>query len=862
MADQTKILRLAANAVRNGIFSVKTVIIYGIFSPKKLEAELLDAVRDQVVRVSEFVPYANNAKIFLEKPADASKENSGTKQTRAAFAESLFNTLSLPLDLPIQKIGIFPDRIKEFSAIAEEICRLIETGVRPCDIAVLTPEVLRYAELAAELSPDFSAAGQPLRFTSSIGHPQFRSQPVVAMLSLLKTVVGNYTIEGMTTLFSYPNFLGEKLYISPRDLTWLSRSAGITGGEWQWLEYPLVFRAKLSAGLENSSTPVPEKADLAAKIEKIDAMHQKLESVFSLLAPFGSSRQTVSEFVLLLRRTLKTLGYRRRCRSPEDTVAVRNFFAVLASIDAAGTLMRPDRISLGQFYSMLFAFVKSPQSSSQHAYRDEDMVKILGFREIVHHKIAHVFLAGLTADVLPRVHPRLPFLTMAETLEAKTQTYEDALRDERYAFLSVLLAATESIHLSSPASDEGTIKIPSAWLQMFNLPVTEWEGEELRHSASCLAVRAGHLIAEGRLEEGLDCSRLLEVAGQRDACSVARVPRATTAHLHMRRAAMDSVVQRISIEILDRAGPPVTEYDAVFAFHPLREQFIGQYGEEACFSATNLETYAACPFRWYAELHLRLVPHPDPESDGRSELGNVIHTTMYRLITESPYFPPTPEVRDAAVADLLKIANEEFAKISLETPKWQSLRNRYIGTPEYPGRLAEVIDHEIELAASGSISPKELLEYSFTMANLPGLLLPNGSEIRLEGRIDRIRLVGGRFFVTDYKTGRIKKPAEIKSGKSLQLPLYLLAMEHLHPDWKLAGGTYYQISAGAVAEIHPLVVDGDCFVSDALAYAAQYRQGMQNGVCSPSYEKAICETCRERCICRFNKLRSLVRGNA
>jgi hypothetical protein len=234
---------------------------------------------------------------------------------------------------------------------------------------------------------------------------------------------------------------------------------------------------------------------------------------------------------------------------------------------------------------------------------------------------------------------------------------------------------------------------------------------------------------------------------------------------------------------------------------------------------------------------------------------------MYRLIIESENFPPSKDTRYDAISDILRIADGEFSKIDLATPKWQSLRNHYVGTPEYPGMLSKVIDHEITLAETGNVTPKKLLEYSFSMMEMPGISLPDGNRLRLEGRIDRIRFSDGKYVVTDYKTDRVKKTAEIKSGKSLQLPLYLAAVKCLHPDWTRSGATYYRIAAGVVDEKHLFFDDVDCFVQNALLHATLYRAGMQNGCCQPVYNKFICENCRERFICRTDQLRSLAGGD-
>ncbi|MDV0443003.1 ATP-dependent helicase/deoxyribonuclease subunit B [Methanocorpusculaceae archaeon Cs1] len=822
-ADAVRTLHLAADAVRDGRFLIKFAVLCGHYAPKELEADLLDAVRMRADEVIEFVPYAENNKIF--SPLQDSEEIE-----HDSLAETIFQKLSLSPNIPIQKIGVFADRTAELSAIAEEICRLIEAGTSPGDIAVLTPEVPLYAELAGELFPDFFAKDSTLKFESSIGNPLFRSPAVAAVFSLLKTVVGNYATEDMTILFSYPHFSWKENAVSSRDLLWLSQAAEITGGKQQWQKYPKRLKERLCSKIEDADTPAPEKSELAAKAARVDAVEKKLERIFALLSPLSDGKKTAEEFITELRKLLDRLEFPGRNGSAADASAVKSFEEVLQAIDAAETLLANEKISAGKFYSMLFSFVKSAQSSPISPYETADTVKIFGFREIVHQKIPHVFLAGLTADVLPRVHPRLPFLTTAETLEAKTQTYEETLKEERYAFLSVLLAAEKSLYLSAPITDEGKAKIPSAWLKMFDLPDTAWEAGETRHSSAWLAAHAGELMAKNSWENDLNTSRLPDLL---------------------------DAARRTEIEVIKRAGAPATEYDAVFA----DESFRDQYGNSACFSVTELERYAACPFRWYTELHLRLLAHPNPESDELPELGVVIHKTMYRMIAESEFFPPSEINRDSAVADLLRIAAEEFDRVGLATPRWQSLRDRYIGTPDYPGRLVEVIDREIAAAKAGSITPKEMLEFSFSMADTSGIPLSDGDELRLEGRIDRIRLRENEFSVTDYKTGSVKTAAEIKAGKSLQLPLYLAAINHLRPDLKQSGGSYYQISTKTVAETYPTQDSDDCFVSLALEFAAAYRKGMREGVCAPVYNKTGCSSCKERFICRFGQLRSLAGGD-
>jgi ATP-dependent helicase/DNAse subunit B len=71
-------------------------------------------------------------------------------------------------------------------------------------------------------------------------------------------------------------------------------------------------------------------------------------------------------------------------------------------------------------------------------------------------------------------------------------------------------------------------------------------------------------------------------------------------------------------------------------------------------------------------------------------------------------------------------------------------------------------------------------------------------EVNLRGRIDRIDVGEDCFTVTDYKTGSaVPTLSEIRSGMSLQLPLYLRAAEELLARNGMslppAAGFYYRV---------------------------------------------------------------------
>jgi len=81
-------------------------------------------------------------------------------------------------------------------------------------------------------------------------------------------------------------------------------------------------------------------------------------------------------------------------------------------------------------------------------------------------------------------------------------------------------------------------------------------------------------------------------------------------------------------------------------------------------------------------------------------------------------------------------------------------------------------------------------EWAFGSGGTPPLRLRHG-EIFLTGRIDRIDVDPQQktFSVIDYKTGEADTTAGVRSGESIQIPVYLMAVQkNLLKDHRPSGG--------------------------------------------------------------------------
>lgn len=201
-------------------------------------------------------------------------------------------------------------------------------------------------------------------------------------------------------------------------------------------------------------------------------------------------------------------------------------------------------------------------------------------------------------------------------------------------------------------------------------------------------------------------------------------------------------------------------------------------------SPTALETFGTCPYRYLLAHVFRLTVWEEPDrapTIAPKDRGTLIHRilrTFHEQLLRQERWPPEEEEE----AQLLQVAEREFQRFAATGatgfPLLWELEKRTI---------RRNLRHLIRLEQEGAVDwqPWELeREYGHPDdPNPPGLTLDNGETISFRGRVDRLDVdaAGRRARVLDYKTGR--KPSSLKcdsfdGGVALQLPLYLVAMEH------------------------------------------------------------------------------------
>ncbi|MBN1492054.1 MAG: exodeoxyribonuclease V subunit gamma, partial [Phycisphaerae bacterium] len=214
------------------------------------------------------------------------------------------------------------------------------------------------------------------------------------------------------------------------------------------------------------------------------------------------------------------------------------------------------------------------------------------------------------------------------------------------------------------------------------------------------------------------------------------------------------------------------------------------YGELRSFSASRIEIFATCPFRYFAQYTLGLEPRVEFEI-AAIDFGLLHHKLLEEFFAELIRDNTSlADLNEQTIAERLEaLANEWTVRLTDEA-LLDNERNKFL-IDKSRGQLNEAMRRLRWMARLGSFRPRAV-EWTFgfghrstrdTDAPEPlEIRTPKGRTIRLRGKIDRVDLldVGAECLgvVLDYKRSATRKmPAwKLLHGLDLQLLTYCLAL--------------------------------------------------------------------------------------
>jgi ATP-dependent helicase/DNAse subunit B len=274
-----------------------------------------------------------------------------------------------------------------------------------------------------------------------------------------------------------------------------------------------------------------------------------------------------------------------------------------------------------------------------------------------------------------------------------------------------------------------------------------------------------------------------------------------------------TALRRIEIE-RERAGGRFGPYDGQITDPDLLSLLQRRFGPEYVHSASGLSVFGNCAYRFFAQRVLKLEPRGEAALDLQAiDAGKLLHDILRRFFekhrSETLYVRDRTKLRD----ELLEIADRVFDEHERVVPPL----NRQIWKIDREIRkilLDQVLVYELHLQEEGAhkgVVPS-YFELAFGGARFSAkdpasvtdpLILKRSTfvgdeSLKISGQIDRVDVAPDNTLVAyDYKLSVGATKEDIRSARSLQVPIYLEALEKLIlPDSDVAGGGYYIIRGG------------------------------------------------------------------
>ena len=554
-------------------------------------------------------------------------------------------------------------------------------------------------------------------------------------------------------------------------------AAVVGGGAARWEKRLRGLRERLERAMsEDDEAHQREHQERRAELDAFEGFALPLLHDLSVLDREAPLSQHLEALAALATRAL---ARPLRVLAVLDTLKGRGPAAVLGLAEVRALLDRPLR--------------DVPDARAAHAgSAGLAGVEVLSLDEVRGRSFDHVFLPGMSERTFPRPVREDAILPDAARKKLETDAGGSLMTRRTHTLLgrdqlrAAVGAAGRSLTISHARTDgaKGRARLPSLYLLELSrassarLPAVEDAAPPAQRGV--LGAPLDPARSLDALEHGLSH---LEQLLARPAEAKGKLRYLLTQHPTLRRA----VRVRYARGLLDREysadGLVVTEAQTktLLERHALRAR---------PYSATALESFGACPYRFYLKAVLRLNPRevlePLLELDPLLR-GSLVHSLQYRAITRlrEEKVPFT----EASLPVALAVVDDAFLALRRELADEHVLAVPGAIEADLAVMHADLRRWMEQLLASGWTPVAA--ELAFGLAGRAGdaerdaasqkAPVPLASGITLRGAIDLVEEKDGALRATDHKTGRSRVGigARIAGGKSLQPALYAEALAAL-----------------------------------------------------------------------------------
>jgi ATP-dependent helicase/DNAse subunit B len=516
---------------------------------------------------------------------------------------------------------------------------------------------------------------------------------------------------------------------------------------------------------DDAPSIVTEREALDQSTKLVDSLEQVLAPVVALERSLEKPADGAGSFLVSCIELLDTADMAKWLTPPDDLPTAdralwmeyhkdqQAYNRLLTLWRTLATIPKDElpRLTNGHTDWMSVAALALANETYQIRTDDDAGVQVFEIREIRGLKFRHVYMLGLVGGQFPSV-PEEGALADLRRQDPRLALQLDLKEAESaWLFTQLFEAAQEKLVLSRPCREAETPIQPSLFLtalaKQTAVPVLETPAGlvNVRAVASRLGRRTASAAESATFDE---IWPNLEPAAKSELTGLAATTR------DYRRSAL---VRELALDL--PALLPVVLSD------------------QRAFSPSELEKYAACPFRFFGTRLLRLQEREGDTT--RLQYGSFIHRVLEKMYIELR--ARTPNLTDEVPLQAVRAAARDLFGQIFET-EWQALPAGLL--PQELSTLFQeeggVVDSFLDIL--GVLEEDNGLGNLCTEFEFKDLEIgqdSSGRPVLLTGIVDRVDLDREdpvRAFVFDYKTGKARSGPERKlksvDGRLLQLALY------------------------------------------------------------------------------------------
>ncbi|MBT8380296.1 MAG: exodeoxyribonuclease V subunit gamma [Ignavibacteria bacterium] len=687
-----------------------------------------------------------------------------------------------------QQDGNFKDKLnvisarsreKEIELVAKQIKLLLQNrNTEPNKICVVFNLIEKYSPIIRDR---FSLFGIPFNLTDRFSLST--SEPIKGIIHLLEVAEDDFYYKNILRAFS--NYFIQIEEVNLSNLLKVSVELKIVSGYANWI-------SRITDKINELSSKYDENERREELIKNCLQAEKEIQKIKSMLVPFDkklSPQQFLNEILSLIfgLNFPATILNGQNDVVEKDLKALNTFINSLREFTEILELESEKEIKYDLSFYLNQIRTLTAFSRYNVAEKSGYGVQITTLNEIRGLNFDYLFICGLNDGDFPtRFSPEIFFSGSFAREEERYQI------EQRYLFYQALCSWRTELFLTYPLFEEKKELVQSSFLQDFLKIFSTQSKNEQSFSSTIFSKREllehiGFLQYEER--KSINISEELNINLQK-------------------------INHSIEIDKKRKEDPFGNFGYSGFIGENIPNILKDQLNEitDREFSATQLETYAKCPYKFFLENILRIQTVEEPLEELEAfEFGSLLHSILfifYSSLKRTGIVLKNCSENDFKMAEklLFDLAHKKFDDLNLTSESAFFEREKLLGINDKK-KNSILYKFLLEERNRDDGYIPSFFELGFgKVKNESAKRIPvkkeiKISDVKLRGKIDRVDVNDSdkTLKVVDYKLSGTKPTIEdLKTGLSLQLPLYLYASKELisayfKDDYKPAGAQIFSL---------------------------------------------------------------------